>query len=294
MFVSAIEIASQFTRPIYTIERFYDSKEIHPGAASLFFVNSQGWALTCKHVANILIAGEQLAKRKNDFANDFAAMKGKKKEKQILRELEKKYQLSRKAVFEVKNRIVSCIEGPLDLEIIPHATLDVALLHFKTFTKLLCTTFPIFPKDTINLKQGKFLCRLGFPFPEFTNFEYMQNTDTIDWTAIGRTDTPSFPIEGMLTRHIISETGQVVGFELSTPGLRGQSGGPAFDIEGKIWGMQSATNHLDLNFDVNIDVIRNGEKKNVRDSAFLHVGHCIHIDVLRSFMQQHNVLFQEQ
>lgn len=294
MFISAIEIASQFTRPIHTIERFYDSKEIHPGAASLFVVNSQGWALTCKHVANIFITGEQLAKRKNDFANDFVAMKGKKKEKQILRDLEKKYQLSRKAVFEVKSRIVNCIEGLPDLEIIPHATLDVALLHFKNFTKLLCTTFPIFPKDTINLKQGKFLCRLGFPFPEFTNFEYMKNTDTIDWTATGRTDTPIFPIEGILTRHLISETGQVIGFELSTPGLRGQSGGPAFDIEGKIWGMQYATNHLDLNFDVNIDVIRNGEKRKVRDSAFLHVGHCIHIDVLKSFMQQHNVLFQEQ
>ena len=216
MFVSAIEIASQFTRPIYTIERFYDSKEIHPGAASLFFVNSQGWALTCKHVANIVIAGGQLAKRKSDFANDFAAMKGKKKEKQILRELEQKYQLSRKTVFEIKNRIVNCIEGNLDLELIAHPTLDVALLRFKNFTKLLCATFPIFPKDTANLKQGKFLCRLGFPFPEFTNFEYIQNTDTIDWTTTGRTDTPIFPIEGMLTRHLVSETGQVVGFELST------------------------------------------------------------------------------
>lgn len=89
MFVRAIEIASQFTRPIYTIERFFESKEIHPGAATLFFVNDQGWALTCKHVANLFIAGDQLAKRKTDFANDFAAMKGKKKEKQILRELEK-------------------------------------------------------------------------------------------------------------------------------------------------------------------------------------------------------------
>lgn len=296
MFVSAIEIATQFTRPIYTIERFYGSTEIHPSAASLFFVNSQGWALTCKHVANIFIATNQSAKRKKDFENDLAEMRGKKKEKQILRELEQKYQLSRKTVFEIKSRIVNCIEGEgtYDLEIIAHPTLDVALLHFKNFTKLLCATFPIFPKDTANLGQGKFLCRLGFPFPEFTNFEYIQNTDTIDWTTTGRTDTPIFPLEGMLTRHLASETGQIMGFELSTPGLRGQSGGPAFDMEGKIWGMQFATNHLDLNFDVNIDVIRNGQKKNVHDSAFLHVGHCTHIDVLKAFMQQNNVLFLEQ
>ena len=294
MFVRAIEIATQFTRPIYTIERFYGSKEIYPGAVSLFFVNDQGWALTCKHVANVLIEGGKLGKRKNDFNNDLAAMRGEKKEELIIRELEQKYQLSSKAVSEIKNRFVNCIEGTLDLDIFPHPTLDVALLHFKNFTKLLCTTFPIFPKDTTLLKPGKSLCRLGFPFSEFTNFEYIQNTDSIEWTASGKTDTPSFPIEGMLTRHLVLETGQTVGFELSTPGLRGQSGGPAFDVEGNIWGMQSATNHLDLNFDVNIDVIRNGEKKNLRDSAFLHVGHCIHTDVLKSFMQQNNVSFQEQ
>lgn len=294
MFVRAIEIATQFTRPIHTIERFYSLKEIYPGAASLFFVNSDGWALTCKHVANIFITADQFAKRKNAFENELAAMKGKKKEKQILRELEQKYQLSRKAIFEIKNRLVNCVEGTLGWELIAHPNLDVALLHFKNFTRLLCTVFPIFPKDTTSLKQGKFLCRLGFPFPEFTNFEYIQHADTIDWTGTGRTETPIFPIEGMLTRHLVSENGQVMGFELSTPGLRGQSGGPAFDIDGKVWGMQSAINHLDLNFDVNKEVIRNGEKKNIRDSAFLHVGYCIHVDILKSFMQQHNVLFQEQ
>lgn len=111
MFVSAIEIASQFTRPIYTIERFYDSKEIHPGAASLFFVNSQGWALTCKHVANIVIAGGQLAKRKSDFANDFAAMKGKKKEKQILRELEKNTTFPARPSLKSRTALLIALKG---------------------------------------------------------------------------------------------------------------------------------------------------------------------------------------
>ena len=69
---------------------------------------------------------------------------------------------------------------------------------------------------------------------------------------------------------------------------------PAFDVDGKVWGMQSATNHLDLNFDVNVEVIRIGQKKTIRDSAFLHVGHCVHVDILKSFMKQHNVVFQEE
>jgi len=294
MFIGAIETATQFTRPIHTIERFYGSKEVHPGAATMFFVNSDGWALTCKHVANMLIVSDQFAKLKTDFEADFSAMRGKKKEKQIIRELEQKYNLNNKTVFEIKNLFVNCIEGNLDLQITVHPDLDIALLYFKNFSRLLCTVFPVFPRDTANLKQGKFLCRLGFPFPEFTNFEYTQDADTINWTRTGRDITPIFPIEGMLTRHLVAQNGQVVGFELSTPGLRGQSGGPAFDMDGKVWGMQSATNHLDLNFDVNVEVIRIGQKKTIRNSAFLHVGHCVHVDILKSFMKQHNVVFQEE
>ena len=169
----------------------------------------------------------------------------------------------------------------------------MALLHFTGFTRLLVQSFPTFPLDTTLIKQGKFLCRLGFPFPEFTNFTYDAATQTINWTNTGKMDTPQFPIEGMITRFLLDAANQVLGFEMSTPGLRGQSGGPAIDSEGKVWGMQFATNHLDLDFDVKQEVVRDGQKKMVSDSAFLHVGHCIHVDALKAFMRQNNVTFTE-
>lgn len=294
MFVKAIEIATQFTKPIHSIERFYGSTEVFPGAASLFFVNADGWALTCKHVADRIVGADNLHKRKTSFDSDFAAQRGKKKDKHIFRELEQKYKLNRQTVFEIKNVFVNCVDGNLDIQLTGHKDLDIALIQFRNFTNLHCSTFPIFPKDTTPLKQGKFLCRLGFPFPEFTNFTYNSTSNTIDWTKTGKDHTPIFPIEGMLTRHLADQNGQIVGFEMSTPGLRGQSGGPVFDVDGMVWGMQSATNHLDLNFDVNKDVVRDGLKKTVKDSAFLHVGHCVHVDMLKSFMRQYNVNFQEQ
>ena len=97
----------------------------------------------------------------------------------------------------------------------------------------------------------------------------------------------------MITRRLLDSEGQVYGFEISTPGLRGQSGGPAFDTEGKIWVMQFATKHLDLDFDVDQEVLRKGIKEHVTDSAFLHVGGCIHIDVVKAFMKENNVQFTE-
>lgn len=294
MFIKAIETATRFTKPIHTIQRFYGSEDVYPGAATLFIVNSDGWALTCKHVAEMLIAGDQLAKRKTNFDSDFAAMRGKKKEKQIIKDLQHKYNINNKTVFEIRNLFFNCIDGKLDLEIKVHPDLDIALLKFKNFAKLLCSSFPVFPKDTTSLKQGKYLCRLGFPFPEFTNFEFDKAKDTINWTKAGRENTPIFPIEGMVTRHLIGKDGQIIGFEMSTPGLKGQSGGPAFDVDGKVWGMQSATKHLDLNFDVDMEVFRNGQKKHIRESAILHVGYCVHIDILKSFMKQHNVVYKEE
>jgi len=241
MFIQAIEIAAKFTRAIHSISRNYGSTSIQPGTATFFFVNSDGWALTCGHVADQLGAERVLKRKAEAFKNELSARMGTQKEKKLLKELEKKYGYSKSTPFELHNRFMNCVEGNSKLRIIKHKEVDVALIKFQGYTRLLCDTFPIFPSDTSGLQQGKFLCRLGFPFPEFTNFEYHKDNDQIIWTDTGRKDTPRFPIEGMLTRHVANDKGNIVGFELSTPGLRGQSGGPAFDIDGKVWGVQCKT-----------------------------------------------------
>ena len=81
-------------------------------------------------------------------------------------------------------------------------------------------------------RPGDYLCRLGYPFPEFTNFKYNLSDDEICWTEENSISTPRFPIEGMVTRHLCDENGSVWGIELSTPGLKGQSGGPLFNSDG--------------------------------------------------------------
>lgn len=292
MFVAAIERAAEFTRPIHSILRYFGSTEVHPGAASLFLVNADGWALTCRHVAEELIAARQLEQKYRTFKAERDAL-GPKRRRQVDRELQRKHDLDHTKPVEVANRFVNCVEGPLNITAKLHPILDAALLKFDEFTKLGCSVFPVFAKNGGDLKQGKFLCRLGFPFPEFKNFAYDPASDSIGWTQQGQEHTPRFPIEGMVTRHLLGPGGTVVGFELSTPGLRGQSGGPAFDTEGRVWGMQSRTAHLDLAFDVDTEVVRQGTKKRVRDSAFLHVGHCVHVDVLKAFMREHSVSFVE-
>jgi hypothetical protein len=292
LFTHAIDIAKRFTRPLHIVTRNYGSQTPYAGAATLFVVNADGWALTCRHVARHLLGSDQVNANYTAFVAELAAGKGKVKEKKLRKQLELKYRFSNKSPVQILNRFVNCVDTITTIDFKQHAVVDVALLKFNGFGTLNISSFPIFAKTGADLKQGKTLCRLGFPFPEFTNFDYDGTADLLKWTATGREGTPRFPIDGMVTRHLLGVSGDTVGFEMSTPGLRGQSGGPAFDVEGRVWGMQSATNHLDLDFDVHQDVVRSGVKS-VTDSAFLHVGHCVHVDTIKDFMRTQGVAFQE-
>jgi len=63
MFIEAIEKAIEFTRPIHMIYNNFGSTNVYTGTATIFFVNNDGWFLTCRHVAQELIAIENLNKK---------------------------------------------------------------------------------------------------------------------------------------------------------------------------------------------------------------------------------------
>ena len=293
MFVKAIETVAGFTRAIHSITRLWGAKRIIPGSATLFFINSDGWALTCAHVAKQFGDGQTIADKFSAFKEERSQIPPGKNERNATNQLERRYGFKAGDPVELYSSLLGCVEGPLDMKVIPHATLDMALLKFNGFSKILCENYPVFGRDGADLKQGMSICRLGFPFPEFTNYGYDAINDAIVWTQSGQELTPRFPIDGMLTRHVGDTDGKIIAFELSTPGIRGQSGGPAFDVDGRVWGMQSLTRHLDLDFDVDVEVQRGSRTRRVQDSAFLHVGGCIHVDPIKEFMRDNGVKFQE-
>ncbi|MGY6744557.1 MAG: trypsin-like peptidase domain-containing protein [Cecembia sp.] len=294
MFQAAIEKVAVFTRPIHTILRTYGGKQIIPGAATLFFVNEEGYAVTCKHVIQLLAASDKLTKNYHAFKKEREQLPRDGKYRKNLKGLELKYKLNPETEIQIKNTFVDCVDSMSGFTWHLHPKYDLAILKFNDFKTLHYKDFAIFKKDTSQIKQGEFLCRLGFPFPEFNNFRFDESTDEIEWTPTGIKTSPRFPLEGMVTR-FLAEDNKIFGIEMSTPGLKGQSGGPLFNQEGILYGMQFSTKHLHLGFDIiEKEVLLNNKVKKVSDHAFIHLGQCIHADIIKEFLKLHQVKFYEE
>ena len=295
MFISAIERVAQFTRPIHTLMRAYGNKQLLPGAATIFFVNENGYAITCKHVVEMLAAAESINANYQSFKNERNALPAGNKYRSQIKGLELKYKYRPESTVQLKNNFVGAVDKMSGFTWHMHDTLDLAILKFNDFGQVHYSDCARFLKDGDSIRQGKFLCRLGFPFPEFSNFVYNADSDDIEWTNTGVAVSPQFPIEGMVTRFLADQAQGLFGIEMSTPGLRGQSGGPLFDTNGTVYGMQFSTKHLHLGFDlVDKEIMMNNGVKKVSDYPFIHLGQCIHVNAIKNFLRKHQVDFYEE
>lgn len=290
MFVNAINEVSGFVRAIHSISRNFGQSKITPGAATLFFVNDEGYAITCKHVAQWITSANQINQTYDSFLKKSQSLGGGSRA-----EIAKKLGLSSDKTSEMRITFVDCVDQIKNLKFHIHPQHDLAIIKFEGFQKLHYQGAATFAKDEKGIQPGLMACRLGFPFPEFTNYKIDPQSQTLNWTQEGNARSPRFPIEGMITRFIGDKKGKISGIELSTPGLRGQSGGPLFDTQGRIIGMQSRTKHLHLGFDIEEkDIIAHGKSKKVNDYAFIHLGECVHVSVIKDFLRQHQVKFEEK
>lgn len=293
MFVKAIEEIDKFTKPIHTITRTYGGL-LSPATSTMFFVNEEGVAVTCKHVLELFTQGELLNNNYNAFKLEKAALPRNGKYNKKLKELEGKYGLNKDSIIQIKNQFINSVLNFTTIQYHAHPTLDLALIKFQGEFEKIYDSYATFISNPDKIKQGRYLCRLGYPFPEFNNFVYNAGAEEIEWTANGNMSSPRFPLDGIITR-FSADNNTIATIEMSTPGLKGQSGGPLFDSDSFVYGMQSMTGHLHLGFDIkDKEVIDNGKKFKVTNHPFLHVGHCIHVDRIKEFLTQNNIKFYQE
>lgn len=250
MFASAYKKNCKYTLPVIINIR-KTNREVHSALGSFFLINAEGWFFTAAHVF-------QFQEDFNRKPNDISHISYWWGYDQLVLE---------KTIIFKEN--------------------DLALCKFRNFDPSLCSEYPVFKRPE-DLMPGTSLCKLGFPFYE-VKADFIESSHSFRLNA-GVLPVPFFPLEGIFTRNIVIEKPEIPRakyIETSSPGLKGQSGGPIFDTKGQVWAVQSQTVHLALGFAPTV----NNQDQAVTENQFLNVGYGVHPEVMWHMMQQHQVSF---
>lgn len=275
MFAKAVEINRQFTRPVVLSRLFYD-KTVESGMAAYVVVNKDGWIVTAAHVFQASVAYPQHQK-------ELAAYEARKS-KQAKGQAPK-----RNPKWLVKHSYWWGNGGVKAVDISASFELDLAVARLEPFDPGSVSRYPEFKDASKELTPGTSLCRLGFPFHEFqADYDSGKGFQL----PAGALPAPLFPLEGIFTRNVLgpkTKDGkyEIKYIETSSPGLKGQSGGPIFDTGGIVWGIQSRTNHLPLGFSPTVKK----DGKEVEEHQFLSVGLGVHPEVVQAYLTDQNVKF---
>jgi hypothetical protein len=289
MFAQAYQIASGYTYPVVSTQKHL-SGEVSSSLGSFVVLNPEGWIFSVAHILSDFQA----------FMNHKAELEAYERRKD---EIEASTRLSAKQKRNRANRLNRDAEwithqsywwGRDDwhvVDITANTEADIFIGRIEDFDPGSVSNYPVI-KNPENLPCGTSLCKLGFPFHNVAA-SFNEGTGQFE-LAPGTLPIPRFPIDGILTRQIRTDRtfgrgNYPVSFlETSSPGLRGQSGGPIFDTKGTLWAIQSRTHHLSLGFSPKVD--RNGRE--VEENQFLNVGVGIHPEVIINALTDLGISFE--
>ena len=284
MFTRAYGLASQYTHPIVVSARRWDGR-VECAVGAFVVLDEDGWILTAAHLLEpaTLHAAHQAEiaehkRRMQEIGVGEGTPKGRAKRVRSLGanpDWVRNYSLW--PGWDGR--------GVAEFHVLPGA--DLALGRLDPFDASLVQAYPVFPEPR-EILPGMSVCKLGYPFHSVsTTFDEAADAFVF---AEGAFPMPQFALEGMVTR--IRSGGrtpdgsvEISFLETSTPGLRGHSGGPIFDVEGRLCGIQVHTVHYPLGFS---PVVEQGGRR-LEEHQFLNVGVGVHAATILPFLAQHGV-----
>ena len=273
MFAEACEKAMKFTRPVIISSRTYDGRTIS-GCATFFIINRDGWALTAGHIFSSNIQFKEDRKKIDDY----------EKRRTSEPELRPDPNWITNSSFWWGWDNVRVSEAYINMEI------DIAVCKLEGFRPDLISVYPVF-KDPSKMRPGTSLCRTGFPFvKDATEFEESTGNFRI---RKGILPMAFFPNEGIHTRNIFAGRSRDGNYEklfveTSSPGIKGQSGGPIFDRNGNIAGMQVFTEHFELDFRPSAV---NSKGETVVENQFMNIGVGVHVKTIMAILDSKGIKY---
>lgn len=291
MFRDACTAARGYTFPVIIPSRKVNG-ECAAGLGAFIILNSDGWFLTAAHIGDELSKLSASVTRINERAGKEAEIRADKslsppQRRKKLRELGKTKPTDVCNFGVLWSNTGATVNG---LRRLAHVDLGVGKLEDVDMSKF--SVFPKFHKEHDQSDVGVTVCRSGFPFHSIeTSWDDASNSFTF---PNGIFPVPMFANEGIISRFIavvVEDEDPPLGydrrlFETSTPGLRGQSGGPIFDADGRIWGIQSRTTSYELGF--------SPEVKGKPEHQFLNVGMAVDSCTVCSFLDGLGISYQTE
>ncbi len=290
MFSTAYSEATKYTRPIISLIRTDDGK-VAAGIGSYIVLNQDGWILTAAHILALAHKAQIDTVSRQNYAQAVDRIESDrnlshKVKKRMVRELPRDDKWITHFSFVFAGSAAQ-ISGQANVD--PAA--DITIARLDTLAGLNVSGFPKFPRAGEVTVPGSSLCTLGFPFqPLAATFD--SNANRFDLPA--QQNIAFFPSEGIHTRNVniedqTSTPHRIVPFiETSSPGLKGQSGGPIVDVHGTVRALQSRTSAYSL--DVAPTIKENG--KEVKEHQFIQVGMGCAAEHICQFLQTHQVAFE--
>lgn len=289
MFASANSIARQFTLPVI-ISFKKVSGQCGASLGAFVVVNDDGWFVTAYHIIDII----QNLQKSHDVHLNLLSERKKIEEDPHLIGHSKKNKLRTMNINNDSIVNYSTMFGFNNASLkIVHAipAIDLAIGQLINFPKGAVKVFPKFKDPTKPMESGTSLCKLGFPFHSIIPaFDDKTNAFVL---PDGSLPVPLFPMEGIYTRTINVNPPVPLSYplkyiETSSPGLKGQSGGPTFDVKGAIWAIQSSTNSLALDFG---DGKKTGKEAEHIKNQYLNVGLGVHSETIIGLFREKSVTF---
>ena len=290
MFTRAVPIASGFTRPV-VLSSCTSNGDCRSTVGACVVLNREGWILTAGHLLDIVRQHQESARRHRgyrdnvvEFQRDTSA--DKRFRKRGVRTFH------RPATASVRHH--SAWWGAdgvrlVEAKVLPAA--DLALGRLEPFDAASVPRYPVLKDPDRDYAPGRSLCKLGFPFQPIVPV-YDEEADTFTLPP-GSVPLAPFPLEGMFTRIVATRTpgsgqGEASTFiETSSPTLIGQMGGPVFDAQARVWGIQSHTVHHPLGFHPPVP----GGGQGQVEHQFLNTGLAVHASVIVRFLEAEGVAY---
>lgn len=261
---------------------------ISSSLGSFIVVNSDGWILTADHIVAEIMKFSESRVAIQDYEQQKKAIEGDA----TLKDKERRRKIQKLTVDDswITNQAVMWGSPQWTMSEVHRDSLaDIALIRLKGFDPAAIPRYATFRNPSLEFKVGTSLCRLGHPFHEIkASFDDATGKFTLDPQTF---PIARFPNDGIFTRFILKNAAdgsrQVQFIETSTAGLRGQSGGPIFDKEGRVWAIQSQTTSLPLGFTPSV---KQGSRE-VVEHQFMHLGWGTHIQHGIDLMNANGVNF---